>query len=46
MHTRPALALAGFLSRLPLASLLAADPPDIPENSIAVKKDLLFSDDS
>lgn len=44
MNNRPCLALAGILTCLPLAGLLAADLPPVPAESIAVKKELLFSD--
>src|SRR5437899_12931862 len=45
MKTRTAFALVGVLACLPIARSLAADRPAIPEKSIAVKKELLFSDD-
>src|SRR5437899_337155 len=45
MKTRTAFALVGVLACLPIARSLAADRPAIPDKSIAVKKDLLFSDD-
>ncbi len=45
MKTYAASALIGLLALLPLAGSLAADLPVIPGKSIAVKKELLFSDD-
>lgn len=45
MNTKVAFALAGALTSLPLAGTRAADAPAIPDKTIAVKKDLLFSDD-
>lgn len=45
MNAKTPLILAGFLVSLPLAGSFAADPAAIPDKSIAVKKQLLFSDD-
>jgi len=45
MNVKTPLILAGVLVALPLAGSRAADAPTIPERSIAVKKELLFSDD-
>jgi len=45
MNAKTPLILAGFLVALPLVGSRAADAPTIPEKSIAVKKELLFSDD-
>jgi len=45
MNTRVAFALAAVLTCLPIVGTWAADPPAIPDKSIAVKKELLFSDD-
>lgn len=45
MNTRAAVSVAGALACLPFVGSRAADTPAVPEKSIAVKKDLLFSDD-
>jgi hypothetical protein len=42
---RGVVAVAGVLAVLPLGGLPAADQQPVPERSIAVKKELLFSDD-
>ncbi len=45
MNARTLLLLAGSAACLPISSSRAVDAPTIPEKSIAVKKELLFSDD-
>lgn len=45
MNAKTPLILAGFLVTLPIVGSRAADTPAIPDKSIAVKKELLFSDD-
>ncbi|MCC2671665.1 MAG: hypothetical protein K0Q72_4136 [Armatimonadetes bacterium] len=45
MDAKTSLLLAGVFASLPVIASLAADSVAVPERSIAVKKELLFSDD-
>lgn len=45
MNAKTPLILVGLLVALPLGGSRAADAPNVPERSIAAKKELLFSDD-
>lgn len=45
MNAKTPVILAGFLVALPMVGSRAADAPTIPAQSIAVKKEKLFSDD-